>query len=105
MPWSCWPSDSAECVRLRKGGFRAYVNHLTIESDVWCSGKRQVEEQRRAQQDAVFREMVKVHQATVDTYLEDIILAAQAATADQQGIYMHASCYLSYAHVCLLLPD
>ena len=49
------------------------------------SGKRQVEEARRAQQDEVFRQVVKVHQATVDSYLEDLILGGKAASADEQG--------------------
>jgi hypothetical protein len=49
------------------------------------SGKRQIEEQRRQQQDEVFRQVVQVHQATVDSYLEDLILGAKAASADQQG--------------------
>jgi hypothetical protein len=49
------------------------------------SGLRQAEELKRQQQDLIFKHTVNVHQATVDTYLEDIILSAQSATADEQG--------------------
>jgi hypothetical protein len=49
------------------------------------SGRRQVEERRRREEDEIFKQMVKVHQTTVDTYLEDIILAATDKTADDQS--------------------
>ena len=49
------------------------------------SGRRQVEERRRREEDEIFKQMVKVHQTTVDTYLEDIILAATDKTADDQA--------------------
>jgi uncharacterized protein with von Willebrand factor type A (vWA) domain len=49
------------------------------------SGKRQIEENRRKQQDEVFRQVVGVHQSTVDTYLEDLILGARSASADELG--------------------
>ena len=49
------------------------------------SGKRAIEQQRRLQQDEVFRQVVHVHQATVDSYLEDLILGARLASADEQG--------------------
>nr|XP_033797324.1 cilia- and flagella-associated protein 91 isoform X2 [Geotrypetes seraphini] len=47
------------------------------------SGRRQVEERRRREEDEIFRQVVKVHQSTVDTYLEDIILNATDSTADE----------------------
>ena len=49
------------------------------------SGRRQVEERRRREEDEIFKQMVKVHQTTVDTYLEDIILSATDKTADDQA--------------------
>ncbi|XP_076457468.1 cilia- and flagella-associated protein 91-like [Babylonia areolata] len=49
------------------------------------SGRRQVEERRRREEDEVFKQVIKVHQSTVDTYLEDIILGAVDKTADTQA--------------------
>ncbi|CAL8268448.1 unnamed protein product [Lota lota] len=49
------------------------------------SGRRQVEERRRREQDEIFRQVVQVHQATVELYLEDIILGAVEQTAGQQA--------------------
>ena len=49
------------------------------------SGRRQVEERRRREEDEIFKQIVKVHQSTVDTYLEDIILSAVDSTADEQA--------------------
>lgn len=47
------------------------------------SGKRQVEEEHRRQHDEIFRQMVGVHMESVDTYLEDVIVGAGQAVADQ----------------------
>nr|XP_054760069.1 cilia- and flagella-associated protein 91-like isoform X1 [Lytechinus pictus] len=49
------------------------------------SGRRQVEERRRREEDEIFKQLVKVHQNTVDTYLEDIILTSLDKTADDQA--------------------
>lgn len=49
------------------------------------SGRRQVEERRRREEDEIFKQVVKVHQSTVDTYLEDIIMGAIDKTADEQA--------------------
>ncbi|XP_045909862.1 cilia- and flagella-associated protein 91 isoform X2 [Micropterus dolomieu] len=49
------------------------------------SGRRQVEECRRREEDEIFRQVVQVHQETVDLYLEDIILGTLEQTADQQA--------------------
>uniref|UniRef100_A0A3P8NNR0 Cilia- and flagella-associated protein 91 n=1 Tax=Astatotilapia calliptera TaxID=8154 RepID=A0A3P8NNR0_ASTCA len=49
------------------------------------SGRRQVEERRRKEEDEIFREVVQVHQETVDMYLEDIILGTIEHIADQQA--------------------
>ncbi|XP_025100733.1 cilia- and flagella-associated protein 91-like [Pomacea canaliculata] len=49
------------------------------------SGRRQVEERRRREEDEIFKQVVKVHQTSVDTYLEDIILGAVDSTADVQA--------------------
>ncbi|XP_061221429.1 cilia- and flagella-associated protein 91 isoform X2 [Neopsephotus bourkii] len=49
------------------------------------SGRRQVELKRRQDEDEVFRQVVKVHQSTVDSYLEDIILSSMEDTAEEQA--------------------
>uniref|UniRef100_H2YHN5 Cilia- and flagella-associated protein 91 n=1 Tax=Ciona savignyi TaxID=51511 RepID=H2YHN5_CIOSA len=49
------------------------------------SGRRQVEERRRREEDEIFKQLIKVHQSTVDTYLEDIIMSAVDNTADEQA--------------------
>ncbi|XP_029434762.1 cilia- and flagella-associated protein 91 isoform X2 [Rhinatrema bivittatum] len=49
------------------------------------SGRRQVEERRRREEDEIFRQVIKVHQSTVDTYLEDVILNATESTAEEQA--------------------
>uniref|UniRef100_A0A672GTV3 Cilia- and flagella-associated protein 91 n=1 Tax=Salarias fasciatus TaxID=181472 RepID=A0A672GTV3_SALFA len=49
------------------------------------SGRRQAEERRRREEDEVFRQVVQVHQNTVDLYLEDVILATVDKEADQQA--------------------
>ncbi|KAK7491063.1 hypothetical protein BaRGS_00017759 [Batillaria attramentaria] len=49
------------------------------------SGRRQVEERRRREEDEIFKQVIKVHQSSVDTYLEDVILGAVDATADAQA--------------------
>ncbi|OXB83379.1 UNVERIFIED_CONTAM: hypothetical protein H355_001816 [Colinus virginianus] len=72
------------------------------------SGRRQVEERQRQQEDEIFRQaregdwwnsgqlvgrsgqkgsakVVKVHQSTVDSYLEDIILSSMENTAEKQA--------------------
>lgn len=51
------------------------------------AGRRQVEEKKREQADEAFRQIMAVHQGTVESYLEDIILSAQNHVADQQGMY------------------
>ncbi|KAM6934028.1 cilia- and flagella-associated protein 91 [Xenentodon cancila] len=49
------------------------------------SGRRQVEERRRREEDEIFRQVVQVHQESVDMYLEDIILGTLHQVADQQA--------------------
>ncbi|XP_071841728.1 cilia- and flagella-associated protein 91-like isoform X2 [Apostichopus japonicus] len=49
------------------------------------SGRRQVEERRRREEDEIFKQVVKVHQSSVDTYLEDMILLSMDVTADNQA--------------------
>lgn len=49
------------------------------------SGRRQVEERRRREEDEIFKQVVKVHQNSVDTYLENIILDSVDMTADAQA--------------------
>ncbi|XP_078088181.1 cilia- and flagella-associated protein 91 [Mustelus asterias] len=49
------------------------------------SGLRQVEERRRREEDEIFKQVVKVHQTTVDSYLEDILLKSVEDTAEDQA--------------------
>ncbi|NXV92229.1 CFA91 protein, partial [Calonectris borealis] len=61
------------------------------------SGRRQVEERRRQEEDKIFKQaregdwwecgqfVVKVHQSTIDSYLEDIILSSMENTAEEQA--------------------
>lgn len=49
------------------------------------SGLRQEEERRRREDDEIFKQVVKVHQNTVDTYLEDIILQSVEYTAEKEA--------------------
>ncbi|XP_072369797.1 cilia- and flagella-associated protein 91 isoform X4 [Scyliorhinus torazame] len=49
------------------------------------SGLRQVEERRRREEDEIFKQIIKVHQTTVDSYLEDILLKSVEATAEDQA--------------------
>ncbi|KAG7330870.1 hypothetical protein KOW79_004839 [Hemibagrus wyckioides] len=49
------------------------------------SGRRQVEERRQREEDEIFRQVTKVHQSTVDLYLEDVILKSIDQTAEAQA--------------------
>ncbi|XP_040451739.1 cilia- and flagella-associated protein 91 isoform X2 [Falco naumanni] len=49
------------------------------------SGRRQVEERRRREEDEIFKQVVKVHQSTIDSYLEDIILSSLENMAEEQA--------------------
>nr|XP_008171397.1 cilia- and flagella-associated protein 91 isoform X1 [Chrysemys picta bellii] len=49
------------------------------------SGRRQVEERRRREEDEIFKQVVKMHQSTVDSYLEDVILNSMESTAEEQA--------------------
>ncbi|XP_076015232.1 cilia- and flagella-associated protein 91 [Genypterus blacodes] len=49
------------------------------------SGRRQVEERRRKEADEIFKQVIQVHQDTVDCFLEDIILETVEQRADQQA--------------------
>ncbi|XP_067928775.1 cilia- and flagella-associated protein 91-like [Watersipora subatra] len=49
------------------------------------SGRRQVEERRRREEDEMFKQLVKVHQTTVESYLESIVTGAIENTASQQA--------------------
>lgn len=49
------------------------------------SGRRQVEQRRLREEDEIFKEVVKVHQSTVSSYLEDIILNTEENTAEEQA--------------------
>ncbi|XP_071958133.1 cilia- and flagella-associated protein 91-like isoform X2 [Antedon mediterranea] len=49
------------------------------------SGRRQVEERRRREEDEIFKQVIKVHQNSVDTYLEDIIMGSIEQTASEHA--------------------
>merc|ERR1719427_798803 len=49
------------------------------------AGRRQTEERRRREEDEIFKQIVKIHQQTVDTYLEDIIMKSVNDTAAEQA--------------------
>ncbi|XP_009872072.1 PREDICTED: protein MAATS1 [Apaloderma vittatum] len=49
------------------------------------SGRRQLEERRRQEEDEIFKQVVKVYQSTIDSYLEDIILSSMENTAEEQA--------------------
>ncbi|NXW83363.1 CFA91 protein, partial [Alopecoenas beccarii] len=54
------------------------------------SGRRQVEERRRQEEDELFKRAREgdwwdLHQSTVDSYLEDIILSTMENTAEEQA--------------------
>ncbi|XP_036602131.1 cilia- and flagella-associated protein 91 [Trichosurus vulpecula] len=49
------------------------------------SGRRQVEQRRQREEDQIFKEVIKIHQSTVTSYLEDIILNTEESTAEEQA--------------------
>ncbi|XP_024433803.2 cilia- and flagella-associated protein 91 isoform X1 [Desmodus rotundus] len=49
------------------------------------SGRRQVEQRLLREEDEIFKEVVKVHQSTITSYLEDIILNTEENTAEEQA--------------------
>lgn len=49
------------------------------------AGRRQVEEEARSLNDAVFEQVMAVHRGTLESYLEDIILDAEDQVADEQA--------------------
>ncbi|KAM4730704.1 cilia- and flagella-associated protein 91 [Anableps anableps] len=49
------------------------------------SGRRQVEERMRRERDEIFKQIVQVHQESVDMYLEDIILENMNLVSDDQA--------------------
>ncbi|XP_065845847.1 cilia- and flagella-associated protein 91-like [Oscarella lobularis] len=80
---------SKELVRLqeerRVHAFAMMAERVRRMREAEESGMRQVEERRRRTEDEIFRQLVNVHQSTVDTYLEDVILSSVDKTADQQA--------------------
>ncbi|KAL4656997.1 protein MAATS1 [Arapaima gigas] len=80
---------SKELVRLQEEQ-RLHALEMLAERDrrrreAEESGRRQVEERRRREEDEIFKQVVQVHQETVDLYLEDIILGTIEQTADNQA--------------------
>ncbi|KAM9851226.1 cilia- and flagella-associated protein 91 [Aulostomus maculatus] len=80
---------SKELIRLQEErrihAFTRLAERERVRHEAEESGRRQMEEHRRREEDEIFRQMVQVHQETVDLYLEDIILETLEQTADQQA--------------------
>ncbi|XP_077437078.1 cilia- and flagella-associated protein 91 [Vanacampus margaritifer] len=80
---------SKELIRLQEErrihAFTLLGERERLRREAEESGRRQAEERRRKEDDQIFREVVKVHQETVDLYFEDIILDTMEITADQQA--------------------
>uniref|UniRef100_A0A3Q2XJD5 Cilia- and flagella-associated protein 91 n=1 Tax=Hippocampus comes TaxID=109280 RepID=A0A3Q2XJD5_HIPCM len=80
---------SKELIRLQEErrihAFTLLAERERLRREAEESGRRQAEERRRREDDQIFREVVKVHQETVDLYFEDIILDTMEITADQQA--------------------
>lgn len=49
------------------------------------SGRREEEVKRRTEQDEIFRQVMKVHQGTVETYLERILMDSLERTTDEEA--------------------
>ncbi|KAF4109358.1 cilia- and flagella-associated protein 91 [Onychostoma macrolepis] len=80
---------SKELVRLQEER-RIHAFTLLAERDRRIreaeeSGRRQIEERRRREEDEIFKQVVEIHQDTVDMYLEDVILGSVNQTADAQA--------------------
>ncbi|BHF82762.1 Cilia- and flagella-associated protein 91 [Sparganum proliferum] len=69
-------------VERRLHAFAMLANRERRMREAEESGRRQKEERRRRQEDEYFRQIVKVHQDTVDSYFRDIAEATMDSTAD-----------------------
>lgn len=49
------------------------------------SGLRQAEERRRREEDEIYKQVLKVHQDTVDQFLADVVYDANNKVADEQA--------------------
>ena len=49
------------------------------------SGRRQTEERRRRTEDEMIKQIMKVHQNTVDGYLQDVLMHSVQETADEKA--------------------
>ncbi|XP_016055388.1 PREDICTED: protein MAATS1 [Miniopterus natalensis] len=80
---------SKELVRLqeerRVHAFAMLAERQRRTREAEESGRRQVEQRRLREEDEIFKEVVKVHQSTVTSYLEDIILNTEENTAEEQA--------------------
>ncbi|XP_019506574.1 PREDICTED: protein MAATS1 [Hipposideros armiger] len=80
---------SKELVRLQEErrihAFAMLAERQRRKREAEESGRRQVEQRRLREEDQIFKEVVKVHQSTVTSYLEDIILKTEENTAEEQA--------------------
>ncbi|XP_054644284.1 cilia- and flagella-associated protein 91 isoform X2 [Dunckerocampus dactyliophorus] len=80
---------SKELIRLQEErrihAFTLLAERERLRREAEESGRRQVEERQRKEDDEIFKQVVQVHQETVDLYFEDVILETMEITADQQA--------------------
>ena len=63
-------------------------------------GKREEEEKRRATQDEMYRQIMQVHQGTVDSFLETILSQSVENTSRKQAmIEVCARCVCLFKHI------
>ena len=49
------------------------------------SGRRQAEERRRREEDEIFKQILKVHQDTVDQFLADVVIESSEKVATDKA--------------------
>lgn len=78
-----------ELVRLREerriAAMVRYAERTRRMREAEESGQRQAELVRRNQEDEIFGQVAQVHQDTVQSYLEDLILSSTLGTSDVQA--------------------
>ncbi|KAH6573058.1 hypothetical protein BASA60_006225 [Batrachochytrium salamandrivorans] len=69
------------------------------------SGRRQMEMRRRGQEDEIFRQVMQVHQETVQTYLQDIVSGCVDTTANEQARAQVQECAIKIDQISKILVD
>ncbi|KAJ9588344.1 hypothetical protein L9F63_018270 [Diploptera punctata] len=65
--------------------FVMLAERLRYKREAAEAGRRQVEERRRREHDEIFKQLVKVHQDTVDMYLEDLVMESMDWVAEAEA--------------------